>query len=196
MDITLNKTKSFSNQFINSETVNYTIAFSFSFFILLAVKQLFKTFFGVGVSISCTIGFVFAEIVLFLIEKFFVYKKNASSTIIRQAIFAVLNALIHFGIYKLAISVLCSKFNLYNYTVWLILFVFFFIINYPISRILIFGCDKSPNNMNGGKIYTKFFNNRFIVLSMLISLIGMGFMFIIYTRCDFHSIMYLYRKAY
>lgn len=44
MDITLNKTKSFSNQFINSETVNYTIAFSFSFFILLAVKQLFKTF--------------------------------------------------------------------------------------------------------------------------------------------------------
>ena len=76
MDITLNKTKSFSNQFINSETVNYTIAFSFSFFILLAVKQLFKTFFGVGVSISCTIGFVFAEIVLFLIEKFFVYKKN------------------------------------------------------------------------------------------------------------------------
>ncbi len=185
MDITLNKTKSFSNQFINSETVNYTIAFSFSFFILLAVKQLFKTFFGVGVSISCTIGFVFAEIVLFLIEKFFVYKKNASSTIIRQAVFAVLNALIHFGIYKLAISVLCSKFNLYNYTVWLILFVFFFIINYPISRILIFGCDKSPNNMNGGRIYTKFFNNRFIVLSMLISLIGMGFMFIVYKVFPF-----------
>lgn len=185
MDITINKTKNYSNPFINGETVNYAISFSFSFFILLAVKQLFKTFFGVGASVACIIGFIAAELALFLLEKYFVYKKSATSAIIIQIPFAGLNVLIHFGIYKLAVSVLCTKLNLYNYTVWLMLFIFFLIINYPISRILIFNCTKPAEKMNGGRIYTKFFNNRFIVLSMLVSLIGMGFMFIVYKVFPF-----------
>lgn len=185
MDITLNKTKRFSNQFINGETVSYAISFSFSFIVLLAVKQLFKTFLGVGASVSCLIGFILAEAVLFLLEKFFVYRKSSSSGIMMQIIFASLNIVMHFGIYKAAVSVFCSKLNFYDYTVWLILFIFLFIINYPISRILIFNCAESAGKMNGGKVYSKFFSNRFIILSMLISLIGMGFMFIVYKVFPF-----------
>ena len=147
MDITLNKTNRFSNQFINSETVNYAISFSFSFFILLVVKQFLKTCFAVNVSAACTIGFIVAEVILFILEKLFVFKKSTSSTIVRQAVFTVLNALMHFGIYKAAVSVLCAKLNLYNYTVWFIIFIFFFIINYSISRILIFNCRSIENTI-------------------------------------------------
>ncbi|MDE6723778.1 MAG: YfhO family protein, partial [Eubacterium sp.] len=57
--------------------------------------------------------------------------------------------------------------------------------NYPISRILIFNCYKTPNRMNGGRVYTKFFSNRFVALSMLISLVGMGFMFLVYNVFPF-----------
>ncbi|MDE5996437.1 MAG: YfhO family protein, partial [Eubacterium sp.] len=146
---------------------------------------LFKTVFGVGVSASCIIGFILAEAVLFLLEKYFVFKKSATAPIGIQIIFAVLNAAMHFGIYKAAVSVLCAKLNLYDYTVWLMLFIFFLIINYPISRILIFICNQSAEKMDGGKVYTKFFNNRFIVLSMLVSLVGMGFMFLVYKVFPF-----------
>ncbi len=185
MDITLNKAKKYSNSFINGETVNYALSFVFSFFILLAVKQLFKTFFHVGASVACIIGFIAAEAVLFILEKYFVYKKNSTSSLPVQAIFAVLSAAMHFGISKAVVSVLCSKLGFYDYTAWLILFVFFFIINYPISRILIFRCSKSAENMSGGRVYTKLFNNRFIVLSMLVSFVGMCFMFLVYKVFPF-----------
>lgn len=39
MDITLSTKKRYTNSFMNGETVNYVLSFSFSFFVLIAVKQ-------------------------------------------------------------------------------------------------------------------------------------------------------------
>ncbi len=39
MDITVKNQNRYANRFINGETVNYSIAYAVSFFILIAVKQ-------------------------------------------------------------------------------------------------------------------------------------------------------------
>ncbi|MDE6659159.1 MAG: YfhO family protein, partial [Eubacterium sp.] len=179
------KTNLSSNQFINGETVNYAITFSLSFFVLLAVKQLFKTFFGIGANISCIIAFVVAEVVMLLLQKFFVFKTGSSSSLRNQIIFGAINAVVHFGIYKAAMAILCNALGLYDYTVWLIVAIFIFITDYSVSRILIFNCTKSPMDIQNGKVYTKLWNNRFIALSMLIAFVGMGFMFLVFKVFPF-----------
>ena len=58
MDITVSNRKLSSNKYINGETVNYTIAFFFSFFVLLAVKQAVKILFSASSDVACIIGSV------------------------------------------------------------------------------------------------------------------------------------------
>ena len=69
MDITVKNQNRYANRFINGETVNYSIAYAVSFFILIAVKQFLKTFIGLETSASCTIAFIITEAVLFLFER-------------------------------------------------------------------------------------------------------------------------------
>ncbi len=185
MDITVKNQNRYANRFINGETVNYSIAYAVSFFILIAVKQFLKTFIGLETSTSCMIAFIIAEAVLFLFERFFVFKSNITTSKITQGILFVLNTAMHFGIYKLAHVILCGSLNIYDFTVWLMVAVFIFIFNYPLARILIFGCMDKADNKNGGRVYRHLFRNRFIILSMLVSLVAMGFMFIVFKVFPF-----------
>ncbi|MCH5316404.1 MAG: YfhO family protein [Eubacterium sp.] len=185
MDITIRKERRKSNQFINGEAVNYAIACIASFTLLIAVKQLLKTFLGIDTTVACVIGFIFAEVSLFLHEKFFVFRNNISASPFVQALFILPNAGVHFGIFLLAKTVLCDTFGLYDFTAWFTAAIFIFVINYPIARILIFNCPEKPDDKNAGKIYNLFLSNRFIVLSMIVSLICMGFAFIIFKVFPF-----------
>lgn len=184
MDITINKIKRYSNKYMNAETVNYTIAYAFSFFILIAVKQILKTFFGAGIPVSCALGFAAAQAVLYFSEKYFVYKGNITASLPRQLIFSVLNAAIQLLVYK-PFSMIFEKLNLYNYLLWLILAVLFYIINYAFSRILIFNCEKNAENFKNGRIYNRIFSNRFVILSMILSLAAMAFIFLVYKVFPF-----------
>ena len=127
MDITISKEKRFSNQFINGETVNYAIACIASFLSLIVIKQILKTFIGVATAPACGVAFVLAEAIFFLLQKFFVFKKNISTPLAVQVIFAVLSAGMHFGIYRLAVAALQSSLNLFDFTVWFASAVFIFI---------------------------------------------------------------------
>ena len=196
MDITLSKAKRASNQYINGETVNYAITCIVSFVMLIAVKQILKTFLGVDTSVACCIAFAISETVLFLLEKFFVFKRNIESSFVRQALISVINALMHFGIYMLAIRVLRYSLGLFDFTVWFAVAVFIFIINYPLARILIFNCADKCDDMNGGKVYKLFFRNRFIVLAMVVSLICMGFTFIVFKVFPFGDMTVLRMDLY
>lgn len=179
MDITVSTKKRYTNAFLNGETVNYAISFVFSFFILLAVKQLFKTFFGINTEISCGIGFALAETTLFFLQKLFVFRDNALNTTPRQIIYSLINCAAHLGIYA-AVSTVAGVLGLHDYTAWFAAFIFIFILNYPVSRILIFDCAKPAADFKNGRVYKRFFENRFVFLSMGIALVLMLFILVIF----------------
>ena len=185
MDITVSKDKRVSNQYINGESVNYAISCIASFTALIAIKQILKTFLGVATAPACAVGFFVAEIFFFLLEKYFVFKKSSTTSFPIQIIYTVLNVGMHLGIYRLAVGILQESLGLYSFTVWVAVAVFIFICNYPLARILIFNCTKKADDMKDGKVFKLFFKNRFIVLAMAVSLICMGFAFIVYKVFPF-----------
>lgn len=185
MDITVNNKKLFSNKFINGETVNYALSAALSFFILIIFKQFFKTFIGISTDISCTIAFLCAEVFLFLSEKFLVYKNNALSGTAKQIILSVINAGVHFGFYKIFTLIMCKILGSYDFTAWFTSFIFISILNYPVSRIIIFDCLGSAESKKNGRIFKLFFRNRFVILSMLIALLGILFIYSVFTVFPF-----------
>lgn len=195
MDITVNTKKRFANSFMNVETVNYVISFIFSFLFLIAVKQFFKTFVGLSANISAGIGFAFAEIVLFLLEKFFVYKGNALNNTIKQIIFTVGNTAVHLGIFA-ALSTAIKFIQKESYTAWFTAFIFIMIINYPISRVLVFDCYSPAKTFVNGRVYKFFFRNRFVFLSMATALLLMLFVLFIFSAFPFGDVTVLRMDLY
>lgn len=195
MDITVNTKKRFANSFMNGETVNYVISFIFSFLFLIAVKQFFKTFVGLSANISAGIGFAFAEIVLFLLEKFFVYKGNALNNTIKQIIFTVGNTAVHLGIFA-ALSTAIKFIQKESYTAWFTAFIFIMIINYPISRVLVFDCYSPAKTFVNGRVYKFFFRNRFVFLSMATALLLMLFVLFIFSAFPFGDVTVLRMDLY
>lgn len=185
MESIAQKKKIYSNNFINGESVNYVLSMLFSFFILIVIKQFFKTFIGLSAEISAIIGFISSEIVLYFVQRFFVYKDKGLNSTLMQIVFSVLGTGIHLGIYQLIKFIFCKNLGAFDFTAWLITFTFVFIINYPYSRILVFDCLDSPNENKNGRIYKLFFENRFIVLSMLIALLGIGFIYSVFKVFPF-----------
>lgn len=195
MDITVNTKKRFANSFMNGETVNYVISFIFSFLFLIAVKQFFKTFVGLSANISAGIGFACAEIVLFLLEKFFVYKGNALNNTIKQIIFSVGNIAVHLGIFA-ALSTAFKFIQKESYTAWFTAFIFIMIINYPISRVLVFDCYSPAKTFVNGRVYKFFFRNRFVFLSMATALLLMLFVLFIFSAFPFGDVTVLRMDLY
>lgn len=185
MDITLSKDKLNSNRFINGETVNYAIAYIISFFILIFTKQLLKIFFGVDKEAAVAVGFILGEAVLLILERFFVFKKKINTYPPRQIVLGILNAFMHFGLFRLLYAALVESLKLHDYTVWLFCAILIFIINYPLARILIFACPETPNDMKNGRIYKFVYANRFIIGAAVVSFIAMNFMFIVFKVFPF-----------
>lgn len=179
MDITLNKKPRCTNSFMNGETVNYIISGIASFLTLITFKQFFKTFIGIEATAACFIGFAAAEIVLFLLEKFFVYRSNALGSTIKEIIYSVINASVHLGIFG-AVSMVVKAAGMYSFFAWLLSFFIILILNYAVSRILIFDCYSPAKSFINGRIYKLFFRNRFVVLSMAVSSVLILFAFLIF----------------
>ncbi len=196
MDITVSNRKLSSNKYINGETVNYTIAFFFSFFVLLAVKQAVKILFSASSDVACIIGFAAAEITLIITERFFVFRDHVLSSAVRQTVFGVLSAVIHFGIYRLVRVISQATDSLYDFTVWFLLAVLIYMINYPLARILIFECIGKPDNKKNGRVYKFVFSNRFIFLSMAVSLLAILFILAVYKAFPFGDTTVLHMDLY
>lgn len=179
------KTKTKSNKFINGETVNYTIAFLLSFFVLICIKQIFKTFFGVSTQISVTIGFILSEIVLYFAERYFVFKDEGINGNLRQILFALLGGGIHFAIFSAVKFVFCDRIGAFDFTAWLISTVLIFIINYPFARLLIFDCISLPEKKKNGRIYGAVFEYRFILLSMALAALCLVFIYSVFRVFPF-----------
>lgn len=185
MNTYLSKTNTKANKFINGETVNYTISFLFSFFILICIKQLLKTFFGISTDIAVTAGFIISEIVLFFSQKYFVFKDEGLNGNIKQALFALLNSAVHFGLYKSIYLILCSHLGMFDFIAWLCSAVFIFIIDYPAARLLIFDCISQPEKKKNGRIYKLAFEYRFVLLSMSLAVVCLLFIYSVFKVFPF-----------
>lgn len=183
MDITQCKKSRFTNSFMNGETVNYIISIILSFFVLIASKQVLKLF-GMSAQIACWAAFAIGEIALFLLEKLFVYRDNALNDNAKQIIYSVINAALHLGIFG-AFSSIGKILGRENFLAWFFTFIIVAVINYPVSRILVFDCMQPAQKFKNGRVYKKFFSNRFVILSMGISLLLMLFILAIFNAFPF-----------
>lgn len=185
MSGTVRNQKSYSNKIINGETVNYSIAYLISVFVFIAVSQLFKTFLGVNETVSLIIGFAIAEIVLYFSERFFVYKNDCLNGNLTQAVFAVLGAGIHLGVYQLINIVFSKTLHKFEFTASFMALSVIFFINYFYSRILVFDCLNKAENKNGGRIYNLAYNNRFVILSAIVALTTMCYVYLKFLAFPF-----------
>ena len=183
MDITQCKKSRFTNSFMNGETVNYIISIILSFFVLIASKQVLQLF-GMSAQIACWAAFAIGEIALFLLEKLFVYRDNALNDNAKQIIYSVINAALHLGIFG-ALSSIGKILGRENFLAWFFTFIIVAVINYPVSRILVFDCMQPAQKFKNGRVYKKFFSNRFVILSMGISLLLMLFILAIFNAFPF-----------
>lgn len=155
MDITQCKKSRFTNSFMNGETVNYIISIILSFFVLIASKQVLKLF-GMSAQIACWAAFAIGEIALFLLEKLFVYRDNALNDNAKQIIYSVINTALHLGIFG-ALSSIGKILGRENFLAWFFTFIIVAVINYPVSRILVFDCMQPAQKFKNGRVYKKFF---------------------------------------
>lgn len=174
-----------SNTVFNGETVSYSLAALFSVFLLVAVKQIFKIFFSVPASISVLIGFIVAEIIFFLLEKRFVFRKLVLSSNLKQILLFVFRSAVDFGFYKLSEAIFGNILDMPTAFVWIIAVVIVFFFNYFFDRILLFDCAYKAADIKFSKIYLICYDNRFVFLSAGITLICITLIYLVFQVFPF-----------
>ncbi len=174
-----------TNKLINGETVSYTTAALFSVFLLIAIKQLLKVFIGINPQISCIIAFVIAEIISFLLEKRFVFRKNILSSDLKQVLLFVFKAAVDLGFYKLADFTFGDLLKMDDAFVWLIAVSTAFFFNYFFDRTLLFDCDYDARSIRYSKIYLLFYNNRFVFAAAGLAALCIAVIYIAYSVFPF-----------
>lgn len=185
MDITVNNNKVTCNKYINQETIFHIISMMISFVSLIATKQIFKLFFGLSANISMIIGFIVAEIVLFFLQKFFVYRDKGISSLSKEIIFSFIGSGIHLALYFLINYIFCNYLHLFEFTSFLIAFVLITILEYPFSKIIKFEFYNEAQKEPFTNLYCKLFNFRFVILSSLIALASIGFIYTVFKVFPF-----------
>lgn len=174
-----------ANKLINGETVSYTLAAFISVFSLFAVKQIFKVFIGVNASVSVLIGFLIAEVISYLLEKRFVFRKNVLSSNLKQIFLFIFKGAVDFGFYKLCEFLFGNILDMEMSFVWLVTISICFFFNYFFDRLLLFDCAYNAQSVKYSKIYILFYNNRYITLAGVFTLICICAIFIGYSCFPF-----------
>lgn len=150
-------TKPKTNKFINGETVSYSLMSVVSLFILFAIKQLFKTFFGVSTTVSCVVAFIVASAVSYFLERRFVFAKKVNSSNAKQIIFILIRFAVNFAFYKLADFAFYNLLDMPVSFAWFISILTAFLFNYVYDRALVFDCDYEANSVKKFKNIQMFF---------------------------------------
>ncbi len=186
MDKSLSGAKSYrANKIINAETVKYTAAAVFSFFILIAVKQLFKNFFNVSTAVSCIIAYIIAAVVLFVSERYFVFKKGAKNSLPAQIGIGILSTAVYFVIYEAIYIICCDELLMYDFSAWFIAFIIIAVINYFVAKLFIFNSNIPPEQCSGGRAYGLFYKNRYVAVAMVTAFIALLFIYAVYSVFPF-----------
>ena len=177
--------KIFPNKFLNGETVNYAFLFTavLSFFVIF--KQVLKLGFNAGGKISVAIAFALSSVIVFLLEKKFVFNKKVNSKPNFQMIMALVRAVIDLGLFRLADFMFGSLLGATKALVYLIAATLIFVFNYFFGKLILFDSRSNAEDNFRGRGYKVFFDNRFVLLSMLVAALGMSFVYIVYKTFPF-----------
>lgn len=185
MDITLNNKTLFTNKFFNGETVNYAGSYGIITILFLALKQLMKTQIGISASVSMGVSFVISAVVLFFLEKKFVFNHQSNSKGIKQIVLYIFRCAIDFGFYELCKFIFGDILAQSSALICLITWLIFLFFNYYFDRLLVFDClGNAPDNKNG-RAYKLFFGNRFVALSALLAIVCIAFIFAVFKLFPF-----------
>ncbi|MGN1420078.1 MAG: YfhO family protein, partial [Eubacterium sp.] len=182
---TTEKKKLFTLKYINGETVSYSLFAIISIFMLVAIKQLCKTFMGLSATVGSIAGFIISSIIFYLFERRFVFAKRTLSSNTKQIIMLAVRIAANFGFYKLAEFCFLDLLDMPISFVWLVAIVVSFFFNYFYDRILLFDCDYEAREIKYSRIYKTFFRNRFVALSLIITGIAVFIIYLAYTIFPF-----------
>lgn len=180
------KTQNFkTTKLFNGETVSYTLSAFISLIALLGIKQLLKVFFSVPVTVSVIAAFVIAQILSYLLERRFVFRKAVLSSDFKQILLFLFRAAVNFGFYKLNDTLFGGILKMQDSFVWLVSISMCFFFNYFFDRTLLFDCAYDARSVRKSKIYKAFYTNRFILFSGLLAAVCISIIYIIYKVFPF-----------
>lgn len=180
-----------TTKFINGETVSYAISAFISVFSLFTLKQILKVFVGISPAVSIIIGFICAEILSYLLEKRFVFRKRVLSSNLKQIFLFIFRAVVNFGFYQLSDFLFGNLLNMEDSFVWLVTLSICFFFNYFFDRLILFDCAYYAVSVKYSRIYKAFYKNRYIAFSSMFTLLCLLIIFIGYSCFPFgdYSIM-------
>lgn len=180
------KTQNFkTTKLFNGETVSYALSAFISLIALLGIKQLLKVFFSVPVTVSVIAAFVIAQILSYLLERRFVFRKAVLSSDFKQILLFLFRAAVNFGFYKLNDTLFGGILKMQDSFVWLVSVSMCFFFNYFFDRTLLFDCAYDARSVRKSKIYKAFYTNRFILFSGLLAAVCISIIYIIYKVFPF-----------
>lgn len=176
MDITKTSKKIYMTNGFNNESIGYGLAFVICSFVFLVSKQLLKLTFDISAKNSVLISFVVFEVALLFFERIFAFKEKAKSKLTIPLY--LFRCFVDFGFYKIFDFVFTDMLHLGKPLVYLMTGLMLFFFNYYFDRLIVFNCPVKENQPPT-KLYTIFFNNRFVLASMLLASVGILFVFCI-----------------
>lgn len=92
---------------------------------------------------------------------------------------------VDFGFYKILYFLFATLLKREAPFVWLATVTVVYIFNYLFDRLLVFDCRDKAATKSGGRLYKLFFANRFLAVSAFVALLGILFIFIVYSVFPF-----------
>ena len=174
-----------TNNIINGETVAYGASAFISLFLLVIIKQGLKLFAGVNASVALLISFIISEIVLYLFERRFVFRKDILSSTVKQLLMLVFRCAVNFGFYKLFDFLFCGILDMESSFCYFMAAAASIAFNYFFDRILLFDCNYKASSVKNSKIYKAFFYNRYTALTIALAAVFLLCVYIIFSAFPF-----------
>ena len=196
MDITDNKQKLFSTKYINGETVNYSVCFLAVSFGFIVLKQLLKLLFGISAGAAVGIAAGVSAVVLFFAESRFVFNGAKGQTLSKRLLFYLFRCAVDFGFYKIASFFFVTLLHLAPALSFIATGIALYFFNYYFGRLLVFNSTCDAQNNCRGRCYRLFFNNRFVLFSVLLAGLSIGFVFLVFQLFPFGDMTVLRMDLY
>ena len=196
MDITKSSSQIKSYKYLNGETVNYAVCFTAVSFIFLVIKQLLKVAASLSAGISVGISAVICAVVLFFLEKKYVFNHVQRGKLTKQSLIYVFRCAVDFGFYKIASFVFVNILKSPSALVFFLIYFIYLFFNYYFDRLLVFDCIKDAKNNYRGRCYKTFWNNRFVVLSVILTGAFLALPYLIFSVFPFGDVTIMRMDLY
>lgn len=196
MDITKDNQKLFTTKYINGETVNYSACFLAVSFGWIVLKQLLKLLFGLNAGVSAGFAAGLSAVILFFLENHFVFFDAKQQPLAKKLLFYLFRCAVDFGFYKIASFLFVTTLRLTQALSVLVAGLAIYFFNYYFSRLLVYDSHTNAKDKRGGRCYRLFFDNRFVLFSILLAGLCIGFVYLVFQLFPFGDMTVLRMDLY